>query len=134
MIEKFSTNLEPISPMSSDYNFSDITCLKIIDPTALATVCGWRPKFFRAEHSATAEGEKCGYGPTLSYLMKKKKLTQAPFFFQIFKCHMYKFLNVVPQDLRTTFKPNLTCIFQTQITLYCYLISQSSFMNFVHQN
>ena len=26
---------------------------------------GLRPKFFRAEHSATAEGENCAYGPTL---------------------------------------------------------------------
>ena len=24
-----------------------------------------RPKFFRAEHSAMAEGENCAYGPTL---------------------------------------------------------------------
>ena len=37
----------------------------MIDPTALATVYSQRPKFVRAEHSATAEGEKCGYGPTL---------------------------------------------------------------------
>ena len=28
-------------------------------------VYGQRPKFVRAEHSATAVGEKCGYGPTL---------------------------------------------------------------------
>ena len=34
-------------------------------PTASATVYGRRPKFFRAEHSATAEGENCTYGPTL---------------------------------------------------------------------
>ena len=34
-------------------------------PTASATVYGRRPKFVRAEHSATAEGEKYGYGPTL---------------------------------------------------------------------
>jgi len=33
--------------------------------TASATVYGQRPKFFRAEHSATAEGENCAYGPTL---------------------------------------------------------------------
>ena len=79
--------------MFSDYNFSDITCLKIIDPTALATVCGRRLKFFRAEHSATAEGEKCGYGPTLSYLIKKKIDPSTIFFpnfqvphVQVFKC------------------------------------------------
>ena len=35
------------------------------DPTALATAYGQRPKFVRAEHSATAEGENCTYGPTL---------------------------------------------------------------------
>ena len=39
--------------------------LKVFDPTASATVYGRRPKFFMTEHSATAEGEKCGYGPTL---------------------------------------------------------------------
>ena len=35
-------------------------------PTASATAYGQRPKFFRAEHSATAEGENCAYGPTLN--------------------------------------------------------------------
>ena len=34
-------------------------------PTASATAYGQRPKFFRAEHSATAEGENWAYGPTL---------------------------------------------------------------------
>jgi hypothetical protein len=34
-------------------------------PTALAMTYGRRPKFFRAEHLATAEGENCSYGPTL---------------------------------------------------------------------
>ena len=29
-----------------------------------------RPKFFRAEHSATAEGEKCSYGPTLLSILE----------------------------------------------------------------
>ena len=42
--------------------------MKRIDPTASATVYGRRPKFFRAEHSATAEGEKCSYGPTLVFM------------------------------------------------------------------
>ena len=37
----------------------------IFYPTASATAYGPRPKFVRAEHSATAEGEKFGYGPTL---------------------------------------------------------------------
>ena len=42
--------------MMNVYNFN---------PTASATAYGQRPKFFRAEHSATAEGENCAYGPTL---------------------------------------------------------------------
>ena len=40
------------------------------DPTASATAYGQRPKFVRAEHSATAEGENCAYGPTLIYYIK----------------------------------------------------------------
>ena len=35
------------------------------DPTASATAYGQRPKFVRAEHSATAEVENLAYGPTL---------------------------------------------------------------------
>ena len=35
------------------------------DPTASATGYGQKPKVVRAEHSATAEGENCTYGPTL---------------------------------------------------------------------
>ena len=35
------------------------------DPMASATVYGRRPKFFRAEHFAMAEGENWAYGPTL---------------------------------------------------------------------
>ena len=50
--------------MIADQNFND-TCFAIIYPTASATVYGQRPKFFMAEHSATAEGENCAYGPTL---------------------------------------------------------------------
>ena len=50
--------------MIADQNFYD-TCFTIFYPTASATVYGRRPKFFRAEHSATAEGENCAYGPTL---------------------------------------------------------------------
>ena len=38
---------------------------EFFDPTASATAYGQRPKFVRAEHSATAEGENCAYGPTL---------------------------------------------------------------------
>ena len=50
--------------MIADQNFDD-TCFAIIYPTASATVYGRRPKFFTAEHSATAEGENRAYGPTL---------------------------------------------------------------------
>ena len=50
--------------MIADQNFYG-TCFIIFYPTASATVYGRRPKFFRAEHSATAEGENCAYGPTL---------------------------------------------------------------------
>ena len=47
--------------MIGDQNFYDI-----FYPTTSATAFGQRPKFVRAEHSATAEGENCAYGPTLS--------------------------------------------------------------------
>ena len=47
-------------------------------PTASATAYGRRPKFVMAEHSATAEGENCAYGPTLKnftlYLKNKDVL------------------------------------------------------------
>ena len=36
------------------------TCFTIFYPTASATVYGRRPKFFRAEHLATAEGPTLG--------------------------------------------------------------------------
>ena len=39
--------------------------LNFFDPTASAMAYGRRPKFVMAEHSATAEGENCAYGPTL---------------------------------------------------------------------
>ena len=48
----------------ADQDFYD-ECLKNFEPTASATAYGQRPKFIRAEHSATAEGENCAYGPTL---------------------------------------------------------------------
>ena len=44
--------------------FYDV-CFNFFDPTASATAYGQRPKFAMAEHSATAEGENCAYGPTL---------------------------------------------------------------------
>ena len=52
--------------MIADQNFYD-TCFITFYPTASATAYGQRPKFFRAEHSATAEGENCSYGPTLDF-------------------------------------------------------------------
>ena len=55
--------------MIADQNFYD-TCFTIFYPTASATVYGRRPKFFRAEHSATAEVENCAYGPTLRFLQQ----------------------------------------------------------------
>ena len=39
--------------------------LGVFYPMASAMAYGQRPKFVRAEHSATAVNEKCGYGPTL---------------------------------------------------------------------
>ena len=45
--------------------------LQFFNPTASAMVYGRRPKFFRAEHSATAEGENCAYGPTLIFIKHK---------------------------------------------------------------
>ena len=50
--------------MIADQNFYDIF-FTFFYPTASATAYGQRPKFVRAEHSATAEGENCAYGPTL---------------------------------------------------------------------
>ena len=50
--------------MIADQNFYDL-CLTFFYPTASATAYGQRPKFVRAKHSATAEGENCTYGPTL---------------------------------------------------------------------
>ena len=50
--------------MIADQNVYDI-CFTFFYPTASTTVDGRRPKFFRAEHSATAEGENWAYGPTL---------------------------------------------------------------------
>ena len=55
--------------MIADQSFYD-TFFTIFYPTALAMVYGRRLKFFRAEHSATAEGENCAYGPTLQISLK----------------------------------------------------------------
>ena len=51
--------------MIADQNFYD-TFFTFFYPTASATAYGRRPKFVRAEYSATAEGENCAYGPTLA--------------------------------------------------------------------
>ena len=45
--------------------------LGVFYPTASATAKGQRPKFVRAEHLATAEGENCAYGPTLEKVKLK---------------------------------------------------------------
>ena len=50
--------------MIADQNFYDI-CFMFFYPTASAMAYGQRPKFVRAKHSATAEGENCAFGPTL---------------------------------------------------------------------
>ena len=41
---------------------------------ASPTAYGQMPKFFRAEHSATVEGENCAYGPTLGIIQKFSKV------------------------------------------------------------
>ena len=60
--------------------------LQFFNPTASGTVYGRRPKFFRAKHSASAEGENCTYGPTLllSILHNFLKLISIPLFFSRF--------------------------------------------------
>ena len=50
--------------MIADQNIYDV-CFTFFYPTTSATAYGQRPKFVRAEHSATAEGENYAYGPTL---------------------------------------------------------------------
>ena len=50
--------------MIADQNLYDI-CFMCFYPTASATAYGLRPKFFSAEHLATAKGENFAYGPTL---------------------------------------------------------------------
>ena len=40
-----------------------------------STAYGRRPKFVRAEHTATAEGENCTYGPTLRKYEKSLRFT-----------------------------------------------------------
>ena len=57
--------------MIADQTF--MTYFYVFYPTASATVYGRRPKFFRAEHLATAEGENCTYGPTLTILHECQK-------------------------------------------------------------
>ena len=75
--------------MIADKNFYDI-CFTFFCPTASATVYGQRPKFFKAEHSATAEGKNCAYGPTLG-----KKANDDWVF-------VLNFSSIVPPDGRQT--------------------------------
>ena len=51
--------------MIADQNFYDICFMFFL---SYGFGYGLQPKFVRAEHSAMAEGEKCGYGPTLAVL------------------------------------------------------------------
>ena len=48
--------------------------LRVFHPTASATAYGQKPKFVKAERSATAEGEKCAYGPTLTIMKELETL------------------------------------------------------------
>ena len=64
--------------MIADQNFYD-TYFIIFYPMALATVYGQRPKFFRAKHSATAEGENWAYGPTLLSKIKFQYIPSKPY-------------------------------------------------------
>ena len=50
--------------MIADQNFYDII-FTFFYPTASTTAYGWRPKFVRAQHLATAEVENCAYDPTM---------------------------------------------------------------------
>ena len=56
--------------MIADQNFYDM--FYIFYPTASATAYGQRLEFVMEEHSASAEGENCAYGPTLYYKKCKK--------------------------------------------------------------
>ena len=48
--------------MIADQNFYDVCFVGFL---SYGFGYGLRPKFVSAEHSATAEGENCAYGPTL---------------------------------------------------------------------
>ena len=48
------------------------SCLQNIDPMALATAYGQKPKVVRAKQSAMVEGENCTYGPTLQNWLNVK--------------------------------------------------------------
>ena len=74
--------------MIADQNV--MTFFALFYPTASATAYGQRPKFFRAEHSATAEGENCAYGPTLEFYGLK--------YYTIFwmeSCYIFTFKNMI---------------------------------------
>ena len=65
-----------------------MTCFTFFYPTASATAQGQRPKFFRAEHLATAEGENCAYGPTLDSIINF--LAKTYFIVQIYHAKSFK--------------------------------------------
>ena len=69
-------------------------CFTFFYPTASATAYGRRPKFFMAEHLATAKGENCAYGSTLlnsDWLQQVVKLHH-PIFLQCLQAPYKKFL------------------------------------------
>ena len=72
--------------MIANQNVYDI-CFTFFYPTASATVYGRRPKFFRADHSATAEGENWAYGPTLGkkviFVTEFVILCKSPSFYEV---------------------------------------------------
>ena len=59
-----------------------MTCFTFFYPMASATAYGQKPKFVRAEHSATAKGENCAYGPTLLDIQQPILNLRILFFFQ----------------------------------------------------
>jgi hypothetical protein len=71
------------------------------NPTASATAYGQRPKFVTAEHSATAEGENCAYGPTLhETILKKCQMIAMMFTYDFLFLFQYSTL----QDLEFNFE------------------------------
>ena len=57
--------------MTADQNFYDMFYIFL----SYSFGYGLQPKFFIAEHSATAEDENCTYGPRLLFLHQKYDLS-----------------------------------------------------------